>query len=145
MRIVDEALLETFRQPGPCSWCGRWFPRLDAAHVFAKGLGSGSRLDVTQNLVSLCRQDHSMSHAGKSPTRAELLAIVAEREGVSLEDIEVEIFRLRREPKGGRATVLRSEEAIRDVVELLAWSQGCGESATINAALERAAGKAVKP
>lgn len=86
-----------------------------------------------------------MSHAGKSPTRAELLAIVAEREGVSLEDIEVEIFRLRREPKGGRATVLRSEEAIRDVVELLAWSQGCGESATINAALERAAGKAVKP
>lgn len=97
MRIVDEQLLEEFRH-GPCCWCGKRGPT-DAAHVFARGMGGGSRLDVRINLCSLCRACHWFSHSGHRPLRCDLLALVAAREGLQQAEIEREIFRLLREPK----------------------------------------------
>lgn len=100
MRIVDEETLDRFRGSGRCSWCHKYVQSRDPAHISAKGMGGGKRLDIAINLVSLCRQCHTASHAGKSPTRAELLALVAVREQTTVEEIVDEINRLRRTPKG---------------------------------------------
>jgi hypothetical protein len=67
-------------------------------------MGGGFRLDVRINLIALgssaafqC-QCHTEVHAG-TISRADLLLIVAQREGVLQGEIETEIYRLRREPK----------------------------------------------
>ena len=98
MRVVDNDLLASVREQQRCEWCHRHGP-VDAAHVFARGMGGGSRLDIPENLVALCRRDHNEHHAGKSPTRRELLEVASRREGVSVEAITDLIYLLRRKPK----------------------------------------------
>lgn len=111
MRIVDERLLREFRGPGHCEFCGRWFSQLDAAHVFARGMGSGSRLDVPENLVSLDRYCHTSHHDGLAPMRCDLLAVIAAREGCLQHEIEAYIRLLQRLPRGSEipAAVLRED------------------------------------
>lgn len=100
MRIADEPLLDRFRQAGRCEWCHTFCKRRDPHHVFARGFGGGLRIDVALNLVSLCPHDHIMHHNGHHPFRANLLEIVAKREGLSVLEIVDEINRIRRLPKG---------------------------------------------
>lgn len=80
MRIVDNDLLAEFRAAWRCEHCGRATPSgCDPAHIFARGRGNAFRMDVRENLVSLCRECHIRNHAGKSPTKDELLAIAGRR------------------------------------------------------------------
>ncbi len=103
MKIVDELLLESFRAPGRCEYCGHYCQRREPHHIFSRGMGGGSRLDVRINLISLCpafvgQECHNQYHAGHI-LRCDLLAIVAKREGRLQTDIEAEIYKLRRARK----------------------------------------------
>jgi hypothetical protein len=98
------ALLSEFAAARVCGWCKRplRFPA-HPHHLFARGIGSGSRLDVRENLIPLggpwdCNC-HGEVHAGRIQ-RFDLLAVVAAREHTTQDAIEREIFRLRRLPKG---------------------------------------------
>lgn len=102
MRIVDEKLLDRFRTAGKCEWCGQWFGCREPHHVFARGMGSGSRLDIRINLAALCLWCHRSHHDGNRPLRCDLLAVVAKREGLLQADVEAEIRRLIRAPKARR-------------------------------------------
>lgn len=88
MRREDETLLDQFRGAGPCGFCCRWCEARHAAHVFARGMGSGGRLDIRLNVVPLCWQCHMENHAGRQPTQKHLLGIVAGRHGLTAEEVE---------------------------------------------------------
>lgn len=102
MRIVSEKTLAKYRGPGRCEWCCRPVSRREAAHVFARGMGSGGRLDIDINLVALCGafsgglNCHHESHQGREPTTDDLLAVVAAREGTTQDAIRVAVRDLRR-------------------------------------------------
>lgn len=98
MKIVNESLLDEFRNALRCEWCKKP-AKCDPHHVFAKGMGGGGRLDVRVNLVALCRVCHTLTHAGEI-ARYDLLAIIAVREGMLQDKIEEEVWRLRRLKKG---------------------------------------------
>lgn len=94
MKIINRPLLTFFATLPRCEWC-RQRPADHAHHLFGKGFGGWSRFDVRINLMGLCHVCHSRFHDGHIE-RADLLAIVAKREGVLQSDIEAEIYRLRR-------------------------------------------------
>lgn len=102
MIIEDEALLDEFRTAGQCELCGKDAPRREPHHAFARGLGGGSRLDVRVNLVAVSAQGtfvchcHRLFHDGFIPRRC-VLAIIALREGMTIDAVEREVYRLRRE------------------------------------------------
>ena len=99
--IVDEAMLDRFRGPGACELCGAEFPVRVPHHLFARGVGGGGRVDIPENLVSLgpegqwkCRCHH-LIHNGSIPRRC-VLAVVAIREGKTIEEIENAVYAARR-------------------------------------------------
>lgn len=97
MIVKNEALLDEFRHAWHCEWCRMITPEgADPAHIFAKGLGGGSRLDIRINLVALCRECHVMSHAGHRPLQCDLLAVVAARHFCQQDDIQEVIWALKR-------------------------------------------------
>lgn len=100
MRIEDKGLLREFALKRRCEYCGKTTPGVlaDPHHLFARGMGGGGRLDIRINLISLCREDHNAVHAGHI-MRTDLLALVAQREGTSQDEIRAEIARLRKAPK----------------------------------------------
>lgn len=98
MKIIDEALLQEFRDKQRCEWCGR-VGIVQPHHLWARGMGGGGRLDVRINLIALCANCHSRHHQGGRPLKCDLLADVAAREGMMQDDIEREIYRLRRARK----------------------------------------------
>lgn len=108
MRIVDDNLLDYFRSRPRCEYCGHASPgRLDPNHVYARGIGGGSRLDVVLNLVALCPgwtggQCHDKYHNGRI-SRAELWRIIETREGLEEGQAEAAVHRLLRTPKERRA------------------------------------------
>ena len=99
MKIIDEVLLDEFRTTPRCEWCGRATPGgCEPHHVFARGRSDGFRLDIRINLLALDRWCHDRAHVGKI-SRKQLLAIIARRERRPVEEIELEILRLRWAPK----------------------------------------------
>lgn len=78
--ICNERLLHYFRER-PCDWCGRPGPS-EAAHIYARGIGGGSRIDAFLNLVSLCRSCHDGHHLRQTPSKQQLWEVVAKREGL---------------------------------------------------------------
>lgn len=97
MKIVDEKLLHKFRLKTRCELCLKVWP-VDPHHLLAKGMGGGSRLDHKLNLISLCRKCHTLFHAGRIP-KVDLLEVVGKREGLTVDEIETEIYRLLRAKK----------------------------------------------
>jgi hypothetical protein len=102
MIVIDEKLLKQFRTAGRCELCACWCVAREPHHVFARGIGGGTRLDVAINLLALghkfgCKC-HRLAQAYTIPRHAQLCA-VAVREGQSVEAIVAEIYRLRREEK----------------------------------------------
>ncbi len=95
MQVIDPKLLERFRQGGRCEWCGAWCPCREPHHIFSKGMGGGSQLDIRINLISLDRKCHDAVHRGDI-LRIDLLAVVAAREGTTQDRIVEEIYRIRR-------------------------------------------------
>lgn len=105
MRVVSEEMLDRFRGAGKCEICLLWCNAREPHHCFAKGHGSGRRLDVSFNLIGLGSPQgafrcvcHGLIHAG-SISREEVLTVIAAREGMSIEDIESQVYLLRRAPK----------------------------------------------
>jgi hypothetical protein len=92
--IHDEHLLEKFRRTLRCEWCGRR-GYVNPHHLWARGAGGGSRLDIRINLMAMCHVCHREVHDGKIK-RQDLLATVAIREGLHQDDISREINRLKR-------------------------------------------------
>jgi hypothetical protein len=82
MKLVDEDLLREFRAKRKCEHCRRVVSGCDPHHIFCRGMGGGGRIDHPYNLVGLCRECHCRVHAGQLE-RKHLLAIVAEREGIT--------------------------------------------------------------
>ena len=44
MLIIDEALLDEFRTPGPCEWYGKPCQAREPHHLFARSLGGAGVL-----------------------------------------------------------------------------------------------------
>jgi hypothetical protein len=89
--IADEALLNEFRGRD-CEIC----PRRNCSephHVFARGLGGGSRVDHRFNLLACCRLCHSAIENG-SIRKSAVLAIVATREGITVATLRETVYRL---------------------------------------------------
>ena len=107
MILVDEDLMLIRRQPGKCDWCGRnCVHGRDPAHILSKGAG---RVDVTTNLLSLCRFCHTSSHAGNEPTTNDMLAIAAARSGILQDDLRQIVHVIRRiDPKAATPGVIRA-------------------------------------
>ncbi len=104
MIIIDEAMIAAYRLPGNCQWCGLFCSAREAHHLWARGIGGGSRLDIRINLIALGRTQpfplcpcHGEIHAGRI-RREDLLLVVAQRDGLLQDEIEMEIYRLLREP-----------------------------------------------
>lgn len=106
MKIVNAELVRAFSTAGLCEWCRRRTPT-EAHHLFCKGMGGGSKLDVRLFLMSLCRECHQNRHHG-GVTQECLLAIVAQREKVLQDDILAVLFFLRRTPQGATGTQVKA-------------------------------------
>lgn len=128
MKITNGKLLAPMRLPGRCELCGRACGQREVHHVFCKGMGGGSCLDVPINLVSLgafgnccC---HSQFHGGHI-ARAEFLAVIASREGMDIDLIDETLKRLHNAVKD---KLCECPEAKRVQVGRAAWACfGCGK------------------
>ena len=105
MKIQNHDLLALYRLPGNCELCAKPCKVREPAHIAARGLGDGRRLDVPINLLSLgstvhheC-QCHSKQHATGRPSRREMQEIAAKREGMEVNAIDETIWLLQRQPK----------------------------------------------
>jgi hypothetical protein len=105
MIIKDEDLLDEFRGAKKCEWCRR---RVGGPahphHIWARGMGGGNRMDVRENLISLCLNCHQVVHNGEIPRDA-ILVMVARREKVSVEEICDKIWTIQRTPARHQAEV----------------------------------------
>lgn len=117
MTILDPDLLQTMRGAGRCSWCLAWCQRLEPAHIFTRGCGGGSRIDLAVNVVPLgsafdcgC---HVENHAGHEPTTENLLTVAAQRTHHGIEDIVLVMQRLIHLP--GDASVAECQRVWREV------------------------------
>lgn len=90
-RMIDPDLLLQFSGLGSCEWCGQYGPR-HAHHLWSRGAG---RLDVRINLIGLCPWCHFDVHNGKI-ARNDLLVVVANREKMLQDEIQIAIWELRR-------------------------------------------------
>jgi hypothetical protein len=105
VKVIDRKLLARVRRRA-CEVCDA-APPSEAHHLFTRGAG---QLDLPINVVALCSFGcHYRHHFSGTPSTADLLAIVARREGVSVEDIQQTVWRYRRAGKDG--TALRGEVA----------------------------------
>lgn len=104
VRIVNEELLEYFRTQ-KCELCGSFMSRrITCHHVYCRGMGGGSRLDVVLNLVSLCMDGgngcHEKIQVGGKAAQIQCWELVAKREGLeSWEVARDAVWRLLRSPK----------------------------------------------
>ncbi len=97
MIVIDPDLLLAFRLKGRCEHCGLSRPT-DPHHLFGRGFGGGTRLDVRLNLMALCRACHDLYHGGVI-LRCTLIALVERRERLQPGTLEEMIYELRRMPK----------------------------------------------
>lgn len=106
MKIINKALLKEFAKPGKCEWCGKQCDKREAHHWKKRGMGGGSRLDISLNLISVGASEpfprcpcHGMMESGEIEPFS-VLAVIAAREGQSQEWIKDEINRVLALPKG---------------------------------------------
>ena len=86
MKIVDpDVMIQLHEEVTRCELCDNRHPKLEVHHIWSRGMGGGSRLDIPWNLIVLCQPCHMDAQANKIPKRT-LWGIAAERE----------IFKLRR-------------------------------------------------
>ncbi len=94
MKIVNKKLLKTFTVPGLCECCHCPCPDgRDPHHLFTRGAG---RVDIPENLVSLCRECHNSFHMSGRPCLTELLEVSAKRNGTTAEAIRAKVYEIRR-------------------------------------------------
>src|SRR5437868_14662554 len=97
MLVKDEGVLEEFRSRKRCDWCGGG-PSFDLPlvphHIRCRGHGGGSRLDIRENLLTVCWRCHAWIQE-HIPADAQF-AVVAAREGTTVQKIRNKINRLLR-------------------------------------------------
>jgi hypothetical protein len=92
VKIISEPTLDLFRASGPCEWCRRYCRRREPHHLACRGMGGGARLDIPCNLIALGSTRnwdctcHEKIQRGRIDS-ADVLALVARREGVTAEDV----------------------------------------------------------
>jgi hypothetical protein len=87
MRIVSEPLLDEFRHAPCCELCGAENKTgMDPHHLRSRGIGGGGRLDVRINIITACRDCHSLIPTSKIG-RERILQVVATREKTTPEII----------------------------------------------------------
>lgn len=128
MRIEHEPTLDFFRTARRCEWAGCPGLGMEPHHFYAKGLGSGHRMDVRINLIALCRLHHNMAHSGQI-ARAALLAIIAQRQGEAPQDVLEALWVIDRLPKKSSVVAIRKAmdglaEPVRLLVERALWESG---------------------
>jgi hypothetical protein len=96
MKIINQQLLQEFREKQQCEFCLRRDPYAEVHHVFGRGQEGCRRFDIAINLLVLCIDCHTKYHNGRIE-QWDLLLIVADREGVTPQWIKEEIWRLRRD------------------------------------------------
>lgn len=100
MKIINEELMDEFRDAPRCEWCKKpTRGRLDPHHLWKRGIGGGWRLDCRLNLISLCRPCHNLAE-DDTADRGSLVAIVSQRERVTFgeQDMQELVWMLRRAP-----------------------------------------------
>ena len=80
-RVRDRKAIQAARK-NYCERCGT-HADIEPHHIFTVGSGGG---DVRINLIQLCTYCHIATHSGNIE-RKELLAIVARREGKTVDDV----------------------------------------------------------
>lgn len=100
MIVIDEKLLDTFREAKACEFCSKPTPSgCDPHHIIAKGMGGGGRVDIPDNLIALCRECHISHHAGAAPTTYQCFDVAGARAGKMAEDCREMVWRVQREDK----------------------------------------------
>ncbi len=98
MIVKNKALLAEIRRSKRCECCYQVKP-LDPHHYHAKGVGGGSRLDIPENLLALCRSCHDAAHWGRID-RSHLLDLIAVRLGKTPEECQQTIWNVLAKKKG---------------------------------------------
>lgn len=102
MRVKNEKLLGTYRQPGPCEICGKPCSRREPFHISACGTSSHKQIDAPCNLLAVgsslnfCCPCHTRYHAEHVPTRLEAQQIAADREGMDISEVQAVVALLQR-------------------------------------------------
>lgn len=96
MIVADERVLTAARYRCRCEACGRVRPDCyDPHHIFSRGAG---RVDIPENVISLCRACHNRAHTGQI-SRLLLLVVAGHREKLLTDDIEENVWTIRRSKK----------------------------------------------
>lgn len=92
MRVVSEKTLDVFRAKRRCELCGLpIYDRAEPHHLYPKGMASGSRMDIPENLMSLHHNCHVSVESGN--VRKEVLwLIVALREGKTVDEVKAVVY-----------------------------------------------------
>lgn len=99
MLVIDKEVLDRFRRLDRCEYCGkRGRGYLHPHHLFCRGAGGGSRIDLRRSLMGLCHICHRLFHDGHIPRR-DLMEVVAAREGMTVDALQEYIWRVLRAPK----------------------------------------------
>jgi hypothetical protein len=101
VKIVNAKLIAEVGGPGLCEHCLRPSLYREVHHALSIGSGGGGRIDHRLNLLGLCLRCHRELHDGNL-SREILWEVIAKREGVSVEEVKVEVYRIRSLPKGSK-------------------------------------------
>ena len=81
-RITSKKTIQEVRKPY-CEICGQR-TNIEPHHINTRGSGGG---DIKENLIQLCTQCHINTHSGEYPTKDDCLHKVAEREGITYDEV----------------------------------------------------------
>jgi len=98
MTIIDPKIIQECRDRAQCELCYAGTAPYEAHHIYHRGMGGGSQLDVAINLICVCVKCHRLIHDGWVK-RQGLLAAVAVREGISSQQVWERICELLRQPR----------------------------------------------
>ena len=99
VKVINDDLLREIAERCWCEKCCKRHPMVvDPAHIIARGMGNGSRVDVEENLVGLCRTHHNQHHSGHIK-QSEMWAMAAKRLGKTAEECRLYVYLILRTPK----------------------------------------------
>lgn len=94
MRIKDEKLLAEMRASPECQFCHRPTPTgCDPAHILSRGAGGS---DIRSNVIALCWWCHRILNHNGRINAGQLWQAVAVRDGRASDEVEAEVFFVRR-------------------------------------------------
>lgn len=99
MTVHDDKLLARLRGLRVCEVCRQSVISTDPAHIKAKGLGGGHRIDLPQNVVAACRMCHRSQHDGHIPLDR-FREAVCRREGGTVAQVKEYVDFVDALPKG---------------------------------------------